>query len=117
MLSRLFRNKKSETDAPTAADPEPVAPVDLRRTERTSVFQSGSVTFPSGYRRDCAIVDRSAQGLRLRFATYEGPPDTVEIRVPAYNLHAKARVQWQDQTDAGLKLVARVQKEPGPPRG
>ena len=76
--------------------------------ERTASYKTGTVIFPTGYKRDCAIMDYSKTGMRLRFPNYEVLPAQVELIVAQMSLHVIVRVVWQDQTDAGIRYVRPV---------
>ena len=106
-LKKISAEKQSELDAQAERFALQTSR-SRRQAPRQAVYKTGSVVFPSGYKRECAIMDYSKTGMRLRFPNHEPLPPEVELMVPQMSLHVVVRVAWQDQTDAGVRYLRRV---------
>ena len=109
LIDRILGNRKPEKKAPNAARVEQmVAPhPDTPRPVRAMVYREAYVVYESGYRCRGVVLDYSDMGVRLRFPTNEHLPPEVDLQANAVGLGGKARVIWQEGSEAGLALIAR----------
>lgn len=109
LIDRILGTRKPDKKAPTPARVEQmVAPhADMPRPVRAMVYREAYVIYESGYRRRGVVLDHSDTGVRLRFPTNEHLPMEVGLQANAVGLEGRARVIWQEGSEAGLALIAR----------
>lgn len=109
LIDRLLGHRQPARKAPTPARVEQmVAPqVDRPRPVRAMVYREAYIVYESGYRRRGVVLDHSDTGVRLRFPTNENLPREVNLQANCVGLEGKARVIWQEGSEAGLALISR----------
>lgn len=105
LLGRLRgSNKEREASITDLGEQAPVQQK-ITRPVRSMSYKEASVTYPSGYRRSGVILDHSANGVRMRFPTNERLPEAIMLNAKCVGISGRARVVWQEQSEAGLQLV------------
>lgn len=77
----------------------------IPREERENSYKEALITTNTGYKVRGIVLDHSEGGVRMRFKTIEALPEIVYISIPAFNIHTRARVAWQDTIDYGLEYI------------
>lgn len=106
LLGRLRgSSKEREASITDLSEPAPVQQQQVTRSVRSMSYKEASVTYPSGYRRSGVVLDHSANGVRMRFPTNERLPEVIMLNAKCVGISGRARVVWQEQSEAGLQLV------------
>lgn len=82
----------------------------IPRAERENSYKEALITTGTGYKVRGIVIDYSEGGVRMRFKTIETLPDVVDISIPAFDIHTRARVAWQDTIDFGLEYIEPVKQ-------
>lgn len=75
------------------------------REERRQTWQRCTLYLSDKYAIEGIIMDKSENGLRLRFRGHETLPTIVHVKSSATGIDTHMRVMWQHQGDAGLRRL------------
>ena len=79
-----------------------------RRFEPRAPVNTRAIIVAPGLEMACLIVDRSANGMRLRLDRSIALPKQIVVVVAATGIAAEAEVMWSKAQEAGVKVRAQT---------
>lgn len=92
--------KQSQSAAPGASDN-----AGLQHESRIATFKSAKLFSPDNEMIPCKVCDLSASGARIIVETDSPLPQKATLLIPLVGITKKARLAWQNETEAGLHFT------------
>ena len=90
-------------DAPVSARKKRIR---VERAKRRPVFTPGKLYTAENNYYPCIVCNISETGVLARSETHIPLPEIVGLKLTLSGFSRRARVAWQDDTDAGLQFIA-----------